>query len=83
MKKCECTLAEKLVGDGCEVCNPSLALEYAQDTIADLEKENATFRDLVEEFLSFPTVINTDEEIEKHKVLRTLAKHVLRRSEND
>jgi hypothetical protein len=37
MSKCKCNLREKLVGDGCEVCNPTKALEYAKDTIAELE----------------------------------------------
>jgi hypothetical protein len=30
-------MREKLVGDGCEICNPTKALEYAKDTIAELE----------------------------------------------
>jgi hypothetical protein len=37
MSECKCNLREKLVGDGCEVCNPTKALEYAKDTIAELE----------------------------------------------
>jgi hypothetical protein len=37
MSKCKCNLREKLVGDGCEVCNPAKALEYAKDTITELE----------------------------------------------
>lgn len=38
--KCKCkTLAQKLTGDGCEICNPSKALEYAKETIKDLEEE--------------------------------------------
>lgn len=39
MSKCKCDLRTKLVGDGCEVCNPSKALEYAKMTIADLEED--------------------------------------------
>ena len=35
--ECKCNLREKLVGDGCESCNPAKALEYAKETIADLE----------------------------------------------
>jgi hypothetical protein len=29
MSKCECSLRTKLVGDGCDVCNPELAKELA------------------------------------------------------
>jgi len=31
MSDCNCTLRERLVGDGCEVCNPELAKELAED----------------------------------------------------
>lgn len=36
MSECYCNLREKLVGDGCEVCNPAKALEYAKETIEEL-----------------------------------------------
>jgi hypothetical protein len=42
---CLCTLKTKLVDDGCEICNPAKALEYAKETIADLEQQ-AILRDL-------------------------------------
>ena len=29
MKQCRCTLAQRLVGDGCSVCNPKLAVEMS------------------------------------------------------
>lgn len=35
---CACSLRGRLVGDGCEICNPSIALEYAKERIADLER---------------------------------------------
>lgn len=36
-EKCACSLRGRLVGDGCEICNPSLALDYAKERIAELE----------------------------------------------
>ena len=35
---CKCNMIERLVGDGCEVCNPAKALEYAKGTIDDTEE---------------------------------------------
>lgn len=36
--ECKCDMRTKLVGDGCEVCNPALALDHAKERIAELEK---------------------------------------------
>jgi hypothetical protein len=52
MKECECTFAQRTVGDGCEACNPGKALEYAEGAIEDFKQENARLREALEELLS-------------------------------
>lgn len=34
--ECKCNFREKMVGDGCEACNPAKALEYAKEEIKRL-----------------------------------------------
>ena len=40
MSKCNCTMTQKLVGDGCEKCNPALVIDMMELNIQDLEHEN-------------------------------------------
>lgn len=40
---CKCDLRTRLVGDGCEICNPAKALEYAKETISELRAGHAEF----------------------------------------
>ena len=37
---CKCTLSQSLVGDGCDICNPTLALEYAREEIESLRQHD-------------------------------------------
>lgn len=39
MSECKCSMKTRLVGDGCSVCNPAKALEYAKETIEDQKTE--------------------------------------------
>jgi hypothetical protein len=38
---CQCGLATRLVGDGCERCNPQLAIQLLKDEIADMRLTDA------------------------------------------
>ena len=52
MKECKCTLAQRMVGDGCSVCNPAKALEYADETIAELRAEIKRLHDAATDLLA-------------------------------
>ena len=45
--ECKCTFTQYMVGDGCSVCNPAKALEYATHTMADLQAH----RDMLDQAL--------------------------------
>jgi len=51
-KECNCDLRTRLVGDGCEVCNPELALEHARDEITDLVDLVAALVESLEEIVA-------------------------------
>ncbi len=63
MNECKCTLAHRVVGDGCEVCNPTKAVELYKQTIDDLEAENSALKNLLSDGLDmgYWTWIPTEE----------------------
>lgn len=49
MNDCKCDMRTKLVGDGCEACNPGFALQLANERIAELETALKNLLDFVDE----------------------------------
>lgn len=47
MSECRCSFAKRLTGDGCEICNPAKALEYAKEEIKRLRKVEAQAEQVV------------------------------------
>lgn len=47
---CECSMRERVAGDGCDDCNPKLALEYANEALELLEAENQVLRGVLRMF---------------------------------
>ena len=48
MSECKCDMRTKLVGDGCEVCNQDIALDYAKDTIDELQADKVELIEALE-----------------------------------
>ena len=52
--KCKCSMRIKLVGDGCEVCNPEYAAQFKESTInlakkvADMKEDNTSIEEWAE-----------------------------------
>jgi predicted nuclease with TOPRIM domain len=38
--KCTCNMRQRMLGDGCQYCNPELTIEIMQERIQELEAEN-------------------------------------------
>lgn len=49
MAECECSLRGSILGDGCSVCNPAQALEYAEERLVDQAVYIAKLRGVLQE----------------------------------
>ena len=48
---CDCTFVQRTVGDGCAICNPAKALEYAHEGIKDLREENERMLEVIQDLV--------------------------------
>ncbi len=63
--QCNCSMRTRLVGDGCEKCNPAQTIEYLREGVADLERE-------VEALLAAAPSMPAQQDDEALEVLRQL-----------
>lgn len=43
-KECKCNLRTRLVGDGCEICNPEMVIEILRDRLEEAEADARRYR---------------------------------------
>jgi len=46
---CKCSMAKRVIGEGCRICNPTKALEIAEENYKYLEAESAQERHAIAE----------------------------------
>lgn len=57
-KGCECTMSEKTLGDGCQICNPEMAQQIQEENGADLEtSETVVELEVVQEELNSQDIL--------------------------
>ena len=47
MGKCKCTLRGKILGDGCEICNPQYIIDILNDELEELREVEEKYFELL------------------------------------